>query len=481
MQSSSSQSPPLLSPLTPEDIGKLQIHLPALKIISYRGPGQTGGVVASLSPLTRQLGTKVYWVALSGVPSGQDAQTGGFSFHRPEIAAKLTSEHTRVVYDYLWPLLHSMPERAAFDPDAWRSFKQASQSIANEAQRIWSPSFPTLIWLHDFEMALVAQLVGMDAGAILAHFWHAPWPEPEIICDTPVARELVEALLHNRLIGFHTAEYANNFLRSVARVLPGADVNLQTGSVVYRDHTTRVVAMPLGVDVHYWQRLARTSRVAAEALPVRYRLAQQVVLGVDRLDYTKGILEKLSGVEHFLRQNPNYLRRFHYVQLAQKPETRTEAFEQYRKEVEERVASVNGQFGTDNWQPIVYLEDQLSHADLAAWYQAADVLAVTPVRDGLNLIAKEYVSCRADEQGALVLSRWAGAAAELASGALLVDPANGADIAQAIGQALSMPVEEKRRRMVSMRHVVSWNRLHDWACGFLRLAIDSNERPLMTA
>ncbi len=473
------QQPPLLAPLTQEDLGKLQVHLPALKIVSFRGPGHSGGVVSSLSPLTKQLGTQVHWVALSGVPSEENSHVTGFTFHRPELPAQLLEAHGRAIHEYLWPLLHGLPQRAVFDSESWKNFRQMSSVIANQALQVSSRSFPTLVWLHDFEMSLVAPLLGMDAGVILCHFWHAPWPNPDIMVESPVASEMVDALLYNKLLGFHTLDYARNFLATVQLVLPDAVVDFHALTVTYRGRVTQVTAMPLGIDFPYWQRLSKASRIAAESLSVRYRLAQQVILGVDRLDYAKGILEKLAGLETFLETYPEWFRRFHYVQLAQPVEVKTQAFEEYRQQVLQRIASINEKYRTGGWEPIVLIERQFEHPELASWYQVADVLAVTPVRDGLNLIAKEYVACRLDEQGTLVLSSQAGVAAELMSGALMVDPQLRREIATALSRALSMPIEEKRRRMVSMRHVVGWNRLHDWACGFLRQAIVTNPHKLL--
>lgn len=469
------QQPPLLSPVTQEDLGHLQIHLPALKIISFRGPGHAGGVVSSLSPLTKQLDTQVHWIALSGLPAEEDSRVPGFTFHQADVTPQFIESNSRALHEYLWPLLHGLTSRAHFDADAWRRFRQLSQTIATESFRVSSRSFPTLIWLHDFEMALVPPMLPMDAGVILSHFWHAPWPQSEVMQASPVGKEIVESLLHNKVIGFHTQEYADNFLVTVQKLVPEAEVNLGTQTITYRSMTVRVVAMPLGIDFAYWQRVSRLSRVEAESIPVRHRLAQQILLGIDRLDYTKGILEKLDGLQLFLELHPDWLRRFHYVQIAQLSELKTAAFDEFRAKVQARVDEINNTFRVDGWEPIVYLEEQLDPQQLAAWYQAADVLLTTPVRDGLNLITKEYVACRLDEQGVVVMSKQAGAAAELVSGAILVDALSCKEIASGLLAALSMPVEEKRRRMVSMRHVVGWNRLHDWACGFLRLAISATQ------
>lgn len=473
--------PPLLSPVTQEELGQLQVHLPALKIISFRGPGHAGGVVASLSPLTKQLGTQVHWIALTGVPTSENADAAGFSFHRADVSSQYSDNQLRAIYDYLWPLLHGLDSRAQFDIDAWRSFRQLSQTVAQQSFRVSLRSYPALVWVHDFEMALVPSLLPTDAGVILCHFFHAPWPDASVMAASPVGKELVESLLNNRVLGFHTKEYVRTFLESVRVLVPGADVDMSSSQVKYRGQTTRVVAMPLGIDFQFWQRVSRSSKVEAEALPIQHRLAQQVLLGVDRLDYTKGLLEKLDGIEFFLAKHPDWLRRFHYVQLAQRCEIRTDAFENYSQAVRQRVQGINARFGVDGWQPIIYIEEHMTAQQLAAWYQAADALVLTPVRDGLNLIAKEFVASRLDEQGAVIVSKEAGVAHELMGGALFVDPFSPESISDGMLRALSMPVEEKRRRMVSMRHVVGWNRLHDWACGFLHLAINTSFEPLMHA
>ena len=465
------QQPFILSPVTDEDMGELKVSLPTLKVISYRGPGESGGVSISLEPIVRQLGTTVHWIALSGIPSIADSRIPGFRFYKSEPPRSIVEGHARAASEYLFPLLHGMPERATFDVQAWRSFRQLSEIIATKSLRIASDSFPTLCWLHDYHMALVAPLLSLEAGIIPCQFWHVPWPSAEIIKDSPIGKEITEALLCNKVIGFHTQEYATNFLNSVQEMITTAQVDVLKMEVRVSGRTIKVVVMPLGLDFSYWQRLARTARPKAAAIPKKYALANQLVLGVDRLDYSKGIVEKLQGIEEFLQCYPDWQRRFHYIQLSQPPQSQTRELLDYAQIVKCRVAEINKKYHLNGWEPIVFREGHWEHADLAAWYQSADALLVTPIRDGLNLIAKEYVASRLDEQGALILSRRAGCASELSTGALLIDPGKPGQIADAIAQALSLPVEEKRRRMHSMRHVVSWNQLHDWACGFLRTAL----------
>ena len=464
-----SYSLPLLTPFSTEDIGQLQLNLPSLKIVSFRGPGDSGGVATSLGPVVKQLGTKINWFAVSGVPSTPNQE---FQFHAPQVPQTVLDNHRRVVSNYLWPLLHGMPERAEFDAEEWKSFRQLNEILASECLDVSSQSFPTLCWLHDFEVALVAPLCAVHAGVILTHFWHVPWPAPELITPSPVAREMVDALLCNKVLGFHTTEYATNFLATVQELFPNAAVDMLRMEVRRRSGNTRVVVMPLGIDFELWQRRAKSTRPVAEALAIKHGLSNQIVLGIDRLDYSKGVLEKLTGLDLFLTENPYWLKRFNYVQISQAPQSNDENYTDYAAEVITKIAEINEKFGdNDGWQPITHIKKELDQNELAAWYQAADVLAVNPVRDGLNLIAKEFVACRPDEQGVLILSKQAGCSAELAQGAIDVDAKSPADFANALRQALSMEPEDKRRRMTAMRRVVGWNRLHDWALGFLKEAL----------
>lgn len=474
------KSPPLLSPVSTDDLGQLQLYLPTLKVISYRGPGQSGGVPTSLEPIVKRLGAKVHWFAIDGVPSQpsqEEAQSAAFAFYNPQIPQALLEKHNQIANGYLYPLLHGMPEKAKFDSENWKSFRQLSELIASESLKVSSESFPTLCWLHDYQLALVAPLMSMQAGVILCQFWHVPWPAPSVMVQSPIARELVESLLSNKIIGFHTTEYALNFLNTVQELLPNAVVDVLKMEVRRRSTVTKIVVMPLGIDFSLWQQLAKSTRPIAEAIGVKHRLANQVVLGVDRLDYSKGVLEKLNGLERFLETQTNWHKRFHYVQLAQPPQSTEPDFLAYAKAVEEKVEAINEKYSNSGWKPILYIPGQFDQSELAAWYQAADVLTVNSVKDGLNLIAKEYVASRLDEQGALVLSKLAGCSAELAQGALLVDPTDADDFSNSLAQALTMGVEEKRRRMTSMRRVVGWNQLHDWALGFLREALGSKAKP----
>ncbi|MFA6212452.1 MAG: trehalose-6-phosphate synthase [Candidatus Obscuribacterales bacterium] len=476
---SATTTPVLLAPITEEEIERFELYLPTVNVISYAGPGVTGGVPASLEPVVRRLGTRVNWFALSELPQAntnfappsKGTAGGGFSYYAPLAPKRLFDAHQKVVNGYLWDLLHGFINKSVFDPEAWKSFRALCQSVASECITTASESFPTICWLHDYQLALAAPVLASQHGIVLSQFWHAPWPQPEIMVNAPIGRELVQAMLHNKLIGFHTEEYAENFLLTAAVVLEDAAVDLKNSKITYKGRTTTVSVLPLGVDMPYWQEMAAQSKPYSEALAEKLGLASQFILGVERLEYTKGILERLNGLELMLKTNPSEHRRFHYVQISQEAKLDGTAQLEYARLVEAKIASINKEYGREGWVPIIHLKGKLDHQQLAAWYQAATALSINSISDGINVIAKEFVACRNDQQGVLILSKAAGCARELAQGAYLVDPKSPVDISNAFKAALSINSEEKRRRMTSMRDVLTWNQLHNWALSFLRLAM----------
>lgn len=472
---------PLATSKSRED---LEMHLPTLKVVSYNGSGKNSGVPSSLEPLARRIGTRIHWLSVNQEEHeiAQDNTTGDitaksqrkndcFEFHTAHIAEHIVIRHKQFCDKYLWPLFHGMPESAKFEAVEWQAYKQFCSQIAAESQTIAGESFPTLLWLHDYQLALSAPHVASDRGTLVCQFWHVPWPKSETIASSPVTREIIEGLLANRLLGFHTAEYAHNFMDTAEILFPDIQVDKMNMRVRMAGRTTQITVMPLGIDVDRWKDIANMVRPMSEALAVKHRLASQIVLGIDRLDYTKGVLEKLHGIEYFLTVAPEMHRRFHYVQIAQAPQSDEEVYSRYAQQALNKIKEINERFSVDGWTPILHLDSKLSIEELAAWYQAADILTVNSIRDGLNLIAKEFVACRQDEQGVLIVSKNAGCAAELSQGALLVDPRSPSEISNALNKAITMAVEEKRRRMTSMRHVIGWNQLHDWALGFLKQAL----------
>lgn len=450
---------------------ELEFNLPALKVISYRGPGQSAGVSTSLEPIVKRLNTKVSWFALTGQPEASGGFTS-FTFHTPSAAGVVLEQHARMCSDYIRPLFHGVLDQAQFDPVQWKSFKQLNALVASEALNVSSQSFPTLFWIHDHELPLVAPMISAQAGVVACHFWHIPWPSPSIVLSSPIGRELVEAMLANRLIGFQTSEYATNFLSTVQELDSKIAVDLLKMEIKSGRSTTKVVAMPFGIDCQFWQEKAKQSRPLAHLLMKRYGCGVQLALGIDRLDSTKGIVQKLDGLAEFLRVSPSWQKRFQYVQLTHADDIEDPSHNFYLQEVTNKVAIINNQHGSKDWQPIIHLQITLDKSELAAWYQTADVLAVNSFIEGLSLVAKEYVASRLDEQGVLLLSKGSGSTSELGQGAVLIDPLSRESFAAGLLEAFSMSSEEKRRRMQIMKRVVSWNSLQDWAVKFLRQALN---------
>jgi trehalose 6-phosphate synthase len=452
---------------------KADLHLPTVNVISFAGPGTTGGVAASLEPVIKRLGTRVNWFALTNNPqTHSNSATTGFAYHTAQIPERAVASLEEFAQGYLWDLFHGNPHRAKFDPIAWKNFRQLCDMVASECITLASESFPTICWLHDYQLALTSPILASQRGILLCQFWHVPFPKVEVLSQSPIGKEITQALLHNKLIGFHTEEYAANFIDAVAYFYPEAQIDRSLKVINLSGHQTRLAVMPLGVDLAYWHKLAMETKPHSEALARHYNLAQEFIIGIDKLDYTKGIIERLNGLEQFLDSYPQWQRRFHYVQLSQPNSTQASpAQKQYENDVDNRINEINQRFARDNWQPILHIKEHLGHKKLAAWYQATSALSINSLSDGLNLLAKEFVACRHDELGVLILSQNTGAACELQNGALLVNPRKKDELAKAFNEALTLSWEEKRSRMLSLRHAIGWNQLISWALGFLGQAL----------
>jgi trehalose 6-phosphate synthase/phosphatase len=363
----------------------------------------------------------------------------------------------------LWPTFHYLVDRVPVDMDGWDAYVEANEVFADAiAQDVTRDD---TIWVHDYQLMLLPALLRRRLPhARIGFFLHIPFPSSDVFRVLPWRRELLEGLLGADLIGFHTAGYMQNFLTSlsdldVARV--EADC-LRAGS-----RQIKTAVFPMGVDAASFARLARDPQVRARASAIRQDAGgRRIVLGIDRLDYTKGIPRRLRAVERLLEVEPGLRDSMRYIQVAVPSRGDVDAYQKFRKQVEERVGHINGALGTLRSLPVHYVHQSLSTCDLVALYCAADVMLVTPLRDGMNLVAKEFVASRVDDDGVLVLSEFAGAAAEL-TGALSVNPYDVTGVAESLRRALAMPVEERRARMRGLRHHVSTRDVSAWACAFL--------------
>ncbi|MBF5046587.1 bifunctional alpha,alpha-trehalose-phosphate synthase (UDP-forming)/trehalose-phosphatase [Aggregicoccus sp. 17bor-14] len=364
---------------------------------------------------------------------------------------------------FLWPLFHYLVERMPNQDRDWEAYRRVNQRFADLAASHYQPG--DTIWVHDYQLMLVPGMLRERLpDARIGFFLHIPWPSSEIFHTLPRRAELLRGLLGADLIGFHTLAYVRHFASALLRIL-GAELSVDR--VAYEGREVRLGAFPMGIDAQSFESLSQDPAVQEEARSHREHAGdQRLVLGIDRLDYTKGIPRRMLAVQRLLEREPAWRGRLRFVQVAVPSRTGVEDYAVYREKVDELVGRINGAYGSVDRVPIHYLYRSFTMRQLTALYRAADVLLVTPIRDGMNLVAKEFCAARTDGDGVLVLSEFAGAAAELGE-AVQVNPYDVDGMADALQVALEMPEPERRERMQAMRRRVRQNDVHWWARTFL--------------
>ena len=392
----------------------------------------------------------------------------------------LTREEEQGYYDgfaneTLWPLCHIAYIRPTFRLKDWEHYRSVNERFCQTV--LEELSGPAAVWIHDYHLALVPRLLRSQRPDItLAHFWHIPWPAPEVFRICPWKRELLDGLLANDLLGFHIRYHCDNFLDTVARELE-ARVDRERSSVTYRGHTTLVRPFPISVDAEHIEAEAGSEAVAREMVRLRERYGlvhERIALGFDRFDYTKGIPDRLLAVDRFLTLHPEWAGRFLFVQAGVPSRTRISAYRSLERRIQRAVHQINRRHATRGRAPVLLLEERLSQAGILALYRIADCLMVTSLHDGMNLVAKEYVAARRDGDGTLLLSEFTGAARELPQ-AFLVNPYDVAGTANTLALALAMPVAERQMRMSRLREQVrEWN-IYRWAGEMLGALLDTRQ------
>ena len=363
----------------------------------------------------------------------------------------------------LWPLCHIAHTRPTFRAEDWEQYREVNRRFADafieEAKGETNP----MVLVQDYHFALVPKMIKeARPDARVSIFWHIPWPNAEAFGICPWQRELLEGLLGADLIGFHIQSHCNNFLETVDRAVE-ARIDRERVAVNRHDHFTYV--RPFPISVTFQEEPATTKSTYAEREELFEQLgvkAAMLGIGVDRVDYTKGIPERFRGIEKFFEKYPAYRKQFTFVQIGAPSRTPIQRYQQLMEEVETEAERINRRFETNDWRPIVFLGRHHSHQQILPYYRTADVCMVTSLHDGMNLVAKEFAAARADEQGALILSRFAGASHELVD-ALLVNPYDTEQLADAIYRALAMAPDEKRARMMRMRAYIREHNIYQWA------------------
>ncbi|HZD76704.1 MAG TPA: trehalose-6-phosphate synthase [Acidobacteriaceae bacterium] len=365
----------------------------------------------------------------------------------------------------LWPLCHMAHTRPTFRASDWEFYNKVNARFADAISKEISHEQNPVVLIQDYHFALLPRMLKERVpNAKVAIFWHIPWPNAEAFSICPWQRQLLDGLLGADLIGFHVQAHCNNFLNTVDRVLE-ARVNWEHFAVRRRSHSSSVLPFPISVDFLETEAVESVSDAGEERSALLSELGIEATflgVGVDRLDYTKGIIEKFVAIESFLERHPRYQGKFTFIQIGAPTRSHIQRYADFQRDAEAEAARINERFRRGRWRPIVLLSRQHSHGEVRRYYRAAHVCMVTSLHDGMNLVAKEYVSARQDERGALILSRFTGAARELRD-AIIVNPYDTEATGQAIAQALEMDIKEIVDRMQRMRKSVKEHNIYWWA------------------
>ena len=428
-----------------------------------------GGLATGLrGPHERSNGVWIGWPGrLDGLDESGRADVAGQLEAQRAVPLSLDAREEAIFYDHLsngvlWPLCHDRIDRLPLRIDGWDVYESVNARFADAIAAHYRPG--DLVWIHDYHLFRLPALVRERIpDARIGFFLHIPFPNPEIFFTLPKRGWLVEGMLGADLIGFHTRRYHGHF-RAALRRLFGIEANADS-VVGWNARPVRLGVFPMGIDANDFAKRAAARGVTLRAS--RYRQpGLRLILGIDRLDYSKGIPRRLLAIERLLARHPEWRERVRLIQVAVPSRDAVGAYREIRSDVNALVGRINGAFATPNWAPIQYINRSVGGDTLLALYRAADVALVTPLRDGMNLVAKEFPASRIDEDGVLVLSEFAGAADELPD-ALLVNPYDVDGTADTIHQALTMDAAERRRRMRALRASVLQHDVHRWAATFL--------------
>ena len=443
--------------------GKIEVLRPA------------GGVASALDPILRACGGT--WVAHgAGSADRRTADASGrlrvppgeplYTLRRVWLSkAQEEGYYHGLANSGLWPLCHVTFNRPIFDAHHWEAYREVNALFA-DAVLEEAGDRPTLVFIQDYHFGLLPRMLKeRNPNLIVAQFWHIPWPNREIIRVFPWQAELLEGLLGNDMLGFQTRYHCQNFLDTIDRGLESR-VDMEQFAVTRGGRTTLVRPFPISIDYDAHEAAADGPEVAQAAVRWKHELdwheGMILGIGIERLDYTKGIPERLLALDRFFERHPEYRERLSFVQVAVPSRWHVAAYQQLDEQIDRAVERINWRWGTDGWAPIIYRKEHFGPVDMMALHRLAHFGVVSSLHDGMNLVAKEFVASRTDDDGVLILSQFTGSARELTD-ALQVNPFAIDEIADAFRSALEMPREERQRRMKRMRAAVASNNVYRWA------------------
>lgn len=371
----------------------------------------------------------------------------------------------------LWPLSHVVFTPPKFNAAWWKEYIDVNTKFAKAIlEEIKGDK--AFVWINDYHLALLPSLLKeKKPGITVGTFWHIPWPTYEIFRICPWRKPLLAGLLGSDFIGFHRGYHVENFIDSARRELE-VIVDSEPRSVMYKNHTTKLAPVPAGIDFHeIKEKLDKQGPVSKKILKDDFGFdTQYLAIGVDRIDYTKGLLERLDIIDRFLEKYPKYQEKFTYLSIGAPSRTKIPAYISFNQELQNKISLINLKYARNGWEPIKFVSQVTTREKIFSYYRLADVCMVTSLDDGMNLVAKEFVICNPADKGMLLLSKFTGAAKDLSS-ALLINPYDTEDSATLLHTALTMKTEEKIRRNNAMKHILEENNIYNWGIDFIRNTI----------
>jgi len=371
----------------------------------------------------------------------------------------------------LWPLCHIAYTRPTFKKEDWEEYKKVNgkfaQNILSEIKNIERP----IVLIQDFQLALVPRMIkNSRPDASVGIFWHIPWPNSESFSVCPWKKEIIDGILGADLIGFQTQLHCNNFIETVSREIESL-LDFEQLTITRQSHTSYIKAFPISIAFPNPSKNKNTNFDSKELLKSLNVKTKYIGVGVDRLDYTKGILERLKAIEIFLKKNPTYISNFTFLQIAAPSRSKIKQYQKFSEDVDKEVERINNLFRKNGWKPILLFKRHHSREEIDQFYKVANICLVTSLHDGMNLVAKEFVAARSDNKGVLILSQFTGASRELKD-ALIVNPYNGEQTAEAIKLALELSPSEQTKKMKRMREVVKNYNIYRWSAELLKTIIN---------
>lgn len=489
------------STLAPPDESRLVVVSNRLPVTCERDAQRTtrlqpgaGGLITALNPILRE--RHGLWIGWPG-PAGNDIADDALSAAGAELGyelqpvpltpAEVAGFYEGFANEVLWPLFHDLSGHCNFDPSHWPIYRRVNHRFARRvAERSTAHDY---VWVHDYQLMLVArELEALGVQRRVGFFLHIPFPPLDMFVKLPWRQEILEAVLHYDLVGFQTPRDVRNFIQCLRHRIGDIEIERYEGGAIahWRGREIAIGAFPISID--YAGFLHRSVDDSVSELVARIRTkvpSRTLILGLDRLDYTKGIPRRLEAFDAALRRHPELRGKVTLFLIVVPSRTGVEEYQQLKEEIDRLVGRVNGDYTAAGWTPIQYIFHRLGPKELLAYYRACDIALITPLKDGMNLVCKEYCACSLEDDGVLILSEFAGAADELSDGALLVNPYDIDAVADTIHRAVTMPMKERTERMRRLRAQIRDHNVFVWAQRFLaaakRIQVEAAPAPIATS